>query len=63
MLTKYYDEIVHTIFLYFIKISCNDLDAFIYLINSWVSGVAAVYDSYVWAACLRYLHNVTLQDR
>lgn len=33
------------------------------LVGIWVSGVSYVYSPYVWACCLRYLHNSSIQDR
>lgn len=33
------------------------------LVGIWVSGVPFVYSPFVWAACLRYLHNSSITDR
>ncbi|OWF46210.1 SCL-interrupting locus protein homolog [Mizuhopecten yessoensis] len=33
------------------------------LVGIWVSGVSFVYSPFVWAACLRYLHNSSITDR
>ncbi|KAK7101216.1 SCL-interrupting locus protein homolog [Littorina saxatilis] len=33
------------------------------IVGIWVSGVPVVHHPFVWAACLRYLHNGQLQDR
>ncbi|VDI21550.1 SCL-interrupting locus protein [Mytilus galloprovincialis] len=33
------------------------------LVGIWVSGVSFVYSPYIWACCLRYLHNASLNDR
>jgi hypothetical protein len=35
----------------------------LFFFYSWVSGVPMVQHPFVWAACLRYLHNQQLQDR
>ncbi|XP_033737226.1 SCL-interrupting locus protein homolog [Pecten maximus] len=33
------------------------------LVGIWVSGVPFVYSPFVWAACLRYIHNSSITDR
>ncbi|XP_067679252.1 SCL-interrupting locus protein homolog [Haliotis asinina] len=33
------------------------------VVGIWVSGVAMVHHPFVWASCIRYLHNKVLQDR
>ncbi|WAR23533.1 STIL-like protein [Mya arenaria] len=33
------------------------------LVGIWVSGISYVYSPYVWACCLRYLHNASISDR
>ncbi|XP_046563984.1 LOW QUALITY PROTEIN: SCL-interrupting locus protein homolog [Haliotis rubra] len=33
------------------------------VVGIWVSGVAMVHHPFVWASCIRYLHNKALQDR
>ncbi|XP_052257477.1 SCL-interrupting locus protein homolog isoform X2 [Dreissena polymorpha] len=33
------------------------------LVGIWVSGVSYVYSPYIWACCLRYLHNSHITDR
>ncbi|XP_071119027.1 SCL-interrupting locus protein homolog [Haliotis cracherodii] len=33
------------------------------VVGIWVSGVAMIHHPFVWASCVRYLHNKVLQDR
>ncbi|KAL4236878.1 hypothetical protein ACF0H5_005264 [Mactra antiquata] len=33
------------------------------LVGIWISGISYVHSPYVWACCLRYLHNASIQDR